>query len=240
MTASTTLPNTVPTTVPTTTGSAHLRPPSVRSRAAAETRERILHAALGSIASRGYEGTSLDSLGAAIGVTKQTILHHFGSKDGLLGAIVARSAAELVAAIGGALRSAPISSRTTESVLSVVDRTVRAAFRLAAFRPELIALTREVARLGDRQTTDLLRALDPLTVPATRYLDRAVHDGAVRQHDAHALLMGTYARLIGAATEVEVMRQLGVEPPLRILVRRQNGLLSELHRALAPDETRSI
>ncbi len=227
MTASTTLPNN-PESVRGTS-----RTP--RSRTAADTRERILDTALASIATRGYDGTSLDSLGAAIGVTKQTILHHFGSKDGLLRAIVERSASQLVTAIGGALRAAPIGGRTTESVLTVVDRTVRAAFRLAAFRPELIALTREVARLGDRQTTDLLRALDPLTVPATRYLDRAVRAGVVRPHDAHALLMGTYARLIGAATEVEVMRQLGVEPPLRILVRRQNGLLSELHRALAPE-----
>ncbi len=186
------------------------------------------------MATRGYDGTSLDSLGVTIGLTKQTILHHFGSKDGLLSALVERSASELVAAIGGALRAAPLRERSTESVLTVVDRTVRAAFRLAAFRPELIALTREVARLGDRQTAELLRALDPLTVPATRFLARAVRDGAVRPHDSHALLMGTYARLIGAATEVEVMRQLGVEPPLRILVRRQNGLLSELHRALDP------
>ncbi len=190
------------------------------------------------MATRGYDGTSLDALGATLGVTKQTVLHHFGSKDGLLQALVERSALELAQAIGGALRTAPIRGRDTDSVLAVVDRTVRASFRLAAFRPELIALTREVARLGERRTADLLSALDPLTATATRYLARAVRDGSVRPHDSNALVMGTYARLIGAATEVEVMRQLGVEPPLRILVRRQNGLLSELHRALAPDSPR--
>ena len=190
------------------------------------------------MAARGYDGTSLDALGATLGVTKQTVLHHFGSKDGLLRALVERSALELAHAIGGALRTAPIRGRDTASVLTVVDRTVRASFRLAAVRPELIALTREVARLGERRTADLLKALDPLTATATRYLGRAVRDGSVRPHDSNALVMGTYARLIGAATEVEVMRQLGVEPPLRILVRRQNGLLNELQRALAPESPR--
>jgi AcrR family transcriptional regulator len=212
------------------------RPPATRSRAAAATRDRILDAALASVASKGYDATSLDALGATLGVTKQTILHHFGSKDGLLRALVERSAADLVFAIGGALRSAPLRGRDTASVLGVVSRTVRAGFRLAAFRPELIALTREVARLGAGQTTDLMTALDPLTAPAVRYLQRAVRDGAVREHNSHELLMGTYARLIGAATEVEVMRQLGVEPPFRILVRRQNGLLDEIRRSLDPVE----
>jgi TetR/AcrR family transcriptional regulator len=198
------------------------------------TRQRILDAALSSVASKGYDGTSLDSLAATIGVTKQTILHHFGSKDGLLRALLERSVAELKEAVTDSLRRVPVHERSTEAVLKSIDRAVRSAFRLAAYRPELIALTREVARLGGGRTADLLRALDPLTSTASRFLARAVRDGAVRPHDAHALLLGTYARVIGAATEVEVMRQLGIEPPLRILVRRQSGLLEELHQALDP------
>jgi TetR/AcrR family transcriptional regulator len=208
------------TTVPTGTGAA--------------TRQKILDAALTSVARKGYDGTSLDALAASIGVTKQTILHHFGSKDGLLRALLERSVGELKLAVADSLRRTPTPERTTEAVLSVIDRAVRSAFRLAAYRPELIALTREVARLGGSRTADLMSALDPLTTTASRFLTRAVRDGAVLPHDAHALLLGTYARVIGAATEVEVMRQLGIEPPLRILVRRQSALLDELHRALDP------
>ncbi len=200
----------------------------------ASTRLRILDAALASIASKGYDGTSLDALAGGIGVTKQTILHHFGSKDGLLRSVLERSALELRDAVAAGLREARTDDRSTVGVLRVIDRAVRAAFRLAALRPELIALTREVARLGGQQTIDLMTVLDPLTATAERFLHRAIRDGAVRPHDSRALLLGMYARIIGAATEVEVMHQLGVEPPLRILVRRQNGLLGELHRALDP------
>jgi AcrR family transcriptional regulator len=199
------------------------------------TRERILDAALSSIAAKGYDGTSLDGLANGVGFTKQTILHHFGSKDGLLRAVLERSAGELREAVAGGLRRTKTDDRSTEGVLHVVDQAVRASFRLAARRPELIALTREVARLGGQQTVDLLTVLDPLTAVAGLFLNRAIRDGAVRSHDSRSLLLGMYARIIGAATEVEVMRQLGVEPPLRILVRRQNGLIEELHRALNPD-----
>jgi TetR/AcrR family transcriptional regulator len=198
------------------------------------TRSRILDAALASIAQRGYEGTSLDALAASVGFTKQTLLHHFGSKDGLLRAVVERSAAELQQAIGSGLIRESLGSLETVSVLRIVDRAMRSAFRLAATRPELIALIREVARLGGDQTANLLAAVEPLTATAERFLQLAVRAGAVRPHDSRALLLGAYARVIGAATEVESLRQLGVEPPLRIVVRRQNELLAELHRALEP------
>jgi AcrR family transcriptional regulator len=209
-------------------------PLTAPAKQSALTRQRILDAALTAIATKGYDGTSLDALASGIGVTKQTILHHFGSKRGLLGAVLERSAGELRTAVADALRTSSPDDRTTAGVLRVVDRAVRASFRLAATRPELIALTREVARLGGEEALELIAVLDPLTNTGVRYLNRASRDAAVRAHDARGLLLGMYARIIGAATEVEVMRQFGVEPPLRILVRRQNGLLEELHRALTP------
>jgi TetR/AcrR family transcriptional regulator len=197
------------------------------------TRRRILEAALISLSSKGYEGTSLDNVAAQIGVTKQTVLHHYGSKEGLLRAVLVDGTEELRLAIATGLRVRN-DSRTTEGVLHVIDRAVRAAFRLAATRPELIALTREAARLGGEKTADLLSAVDPLTTVASRFLQRAIRDGSVRRHDPNALLLGAYARVIGAATEVEVLQQLGLKPSLRILVRRQNELLEELHVALTP------
>ena len=51
---------------------------------APSTSDRILQAALSSFAGKGFEATSLDSLARSLGITKQTILHHFGSKDLLL------------------------------------------------------------------------------------------------------------------------------------------------------------
>jgi TetR/AcrR family transcriptional regulator len=200
--------------------------------AARTTRARILDAALMSIAQRGYDGTSLDGLAATVGFTKQTVLHHFGSKEGVLRALTERSAAELATAIGGGLRAGAVRSSDAEAVLGVVNRAVRSMFRLAATRPELIALVRETARLGGSHSDALFDAIEPLTAAAHRYLQRAVRSGAVRPHDSRALLLGAYARVIGTATEIEALRHLGIDPSLRIVVRRQNELLTELRQAL--------
>ena len=70
------------------------------------TPERILDGALRTFGTRGYDGTSLDALAANVGVRKQTILHHFGSKERLLDALVERSAEELVATLDAALAHA--------------------------------------------------------------------------------------------------------------------------------------
>lgn len=53
-----------------------------------ETRERILSAAVAEFASRGYNAVGVQDVCAASGITKPTLYYHFGSKRGLLEAIV--------------------------------------------------------------------------------------------------------------------------------------------------------
>ena len=53
---------------------------------------------------RGYEATSLDTVAKSLELTKQSILYWFPSKDALLEAVIARSAADLSAALETALR----------------------------------------------------------------------------------------------------------------------------------------
>ncbi|HYD08903.1 MAG TPA: TetR/AcrR family transcriptional regulator, partial [Acidimicrobiales bacterium] len=72
-----------------------------------DTRARILDEALQSFAATpGYEATSLDVVATRLGVTKQTILHHFGSKAALLDAVIDRSAEDLSDALERALAKA--------------------------------------------------------------------------------------------------------------------------------------
>lgn len=193
----------------------------------ASTPERILDAALVSIAAKGYDATSLDSVAAALGVRKQTVLHHFGSKEGLLRALLARSADEVRDAVEGGLGSSGPAMQRVEAV-------VKAVFRLAAIRPDLLALTRETIRLGGSFTSELLAALEPLTHRGTQFLGSAMDAGELRRADPRLVLLTTYSTVIGAATEVEVLRQLGVAPSIRILVRRRRELIDELRAVLAP------
>ncbi len=189
------------------------------------TADRILDAALVSFGSRGYEATSLDALAEGLGMRKQSILYWFSSKDVLLEALIDRSAAELAGALEASLARAGGGWARIEAV-------VRSVFRLAARRPELLGLVREVGRLGPPAATRLTLALDPLLRRASAFLEAEMDAGTVRRHEPRLLLLAIYSTVIGMVTEVEVLRALGEEPSARSLVRRRQEILSLLRSAL--------
>ncbi len=193
----------------------------------ASTPERILDAALSSFGTRGYEATSLDALGNSLGLSKQTILYWFPSKEALLAALIDRSASELFDAMESALVGAGQGWERVEAV-------VRSVFRLAARRPELLGLVREVSRLGPPAATQMTAALGPLLTRASDFLEAEMDSGRMRRHDPKLLLLAIYSTVIGMATEVEVLRAIGEEPTARSLVRRRADVLELLRSALIP------
>ena len=75
-----------------------------------QRREEILDAAADLFATSGYRGTSLAAIAERVGVTQPTVLHHFGTKENLLQAVVERleevdkpSILSLFSASGGAV-----------------------------------------------------------------------------------------------------------------------------------------
>lgn len=192
------------------------------------SRDRVVDAAVAAFGSRGYDATSLDALAGDLGVRKQTILYYCPSKEALLDAAIDRAAAELSAVLEDALDGAG-------SGWSRVEAVVRSVFRLAARRPELLGLLREVSRLGPPAATRLTTALEPLIARAAQFLEVEMDTGAMRRHDPKLLLLAAYSAVIGVATEVEVLRALGYEPTARSLVRRRRELLSFLRSALVPE-----
>jgi TetR/AcrR family transcriptional regulator len=195
---------------------------------AGATRDRILDAALAAWGTRGYEATSLDALATALGLTKQSILYWFPSKEVLLEAVIRRSARELSEALQSALDAAGGGWERVEAV-------VRSVFRLAARRPELLGLLREVSRLGPPAATQMTQALQPLVRRASEFLEAEMDTGHMRRHDPNLLLLAIYSTVIGMVTEVEVLRALGEEPTARSLVRRRSDVLALLRSALVPD-----
>jgi AcrR family transcriptional regulator len=72
----------------------------------AEREQQILDAAVEVFTERGFQNASMDAVAERVGVTKPVLYTHFGSKDGLLLACIARARAELLEATTAAVAAA--------------------------------------------------------------------------------------------------------------------------------------
>jgi AcrR family transcriptional regulator len=92
------------------------------------TRERILRAAAALFRQKGFNGTSMQDLAAAVGITKSSLYHHFPSKQALLSEIL-----ELTV------------ERVTPAVRAVAEADLPAADRLRrAVALHLVELVRDL------------------------------------------------------------------------------------------------
>ncbi|MEN1729126.1 MAG: TetR/AcrR family transcriptional regulator [Pseudomonadota bacterium] len=53
-----------------------------------DTRERFIQAATRLFSERGFYGASMDQIAREVGLTKQAMIHHFGTKEKLYGAVL--------------------------------------------------------------------------------------------------------------------------------------------------------
>lgn len=87
--------------------------------------ERLLAAATRLFAERGYEGTSVQEIVTAAGVTKGAMYHYFGSKDDLLYEVYARvlrMQTEHLVEITG--RDAPVAERVHTAAVDVIVTSI--------------------------------------------------------------------------------------------------------------------
>ncbi len=176
---------------------------TITSVAGVTTRDRILDAALLGFGTRGYEATALDMIAVELGVRKQTILYWFASKEALLDAVVERSGIELSGVFEAALASGEIGVDRIESVM-------RAVFRYAVRRPQLLGLLREVERLGPTTAMGLSSRLQPLIDRAVRSVDMLMQAKVIRQGDPRLMLAFLYSTILGVATDLQAQRAFGV------------------------------
>jgi TetR/AcrR family acrAB operon transcriptional repressor len=141
------------------------------------SRERLIEAATRLFAERGYRDASVQAIGEAAGISRGSIFWHFGSKEGLLWAVVQRAftrweAETLVPEVGDARGEEAIGRalRAHRRFLADEGGTLRLLFVLMLEalgpRPELAG---EFARLHR-----------DLRVLATPWLEEAVADGDFR------------------------------------------------------------
>lgn len=162
-----------------------------------------------------------------MGVTKQTILYHFKSKDGLLRAVLAEAAETLRGALDREVEA-------NQPGWPRVEATVRTAFGLAVRRPELLGLLREVGRLGPPVSDDVIALLQPMIDRAVDAIGTGMDDGTFRRSDPRLVLVSAYAAVTGVVSDPEILRAVGLELDVRTAARLRRTVLDFLEAALAP------
>ncbi len=193
-----------------------------------DTRGRILEAATDLFGVRGVDAVSLDVIAAEVGVAKQTLLYWFASKDDLVQAVLAQTAAQLGVAIEAAIRA------SGDDPLDRIEAVVKAVFRPAVRRPALLGLVREASRLSGPAAERLNGALRPLVERGVRYMEGEMDRGLLRRADPRLVAALCYATVTGIATEPEALRAVGWQPTTSELRRLRSELLAFLRAALAP------
>ncbi len=81
------------------------------------TRDQFLEAAIRQFANRGFYGASIAGIAAELSLTKQALLHHFGSKERLYGEILRLTSDRAVATMEQATREIPDPAERLEEVI---------------------------------------------------------------------------------------------------------------------------
>lgn len=99
-------------------------PPSRRRRTAEEARTAILDAAERRLVAAGPAGIRLQEVAADVGVSHPTVLHHFGSREALVEAVVARALESMHNGLLAALPTAPGQPDQVARLLDNVSATL--------------------------------------------------------------------------------------------------------------------
>jgi AcrR family transcriptional regulator len=150
---------------------AHPRPIQ-RSRRTAQgdaSRERILEAAIEMIADHGFTATSVDALCRRAGIVKTALYWHFGSKDGLLAAVIERVAGDWTEEIQKSVYQAgpnPMDrlNRALDGMRALVEQKphlLRLLLTLTFERAQVSAETREALRRASaRAESAIVRGIE--------------------------------------------------------------------------------
>jgi AcrR family transcriptional regulator len=99
-------------------------PPPRKRRTAEEARTAILDAAEQLLVASGPAGIRLQEVAADVGVSHPTVLHHFGSREGLMEAVVARALESLHAGLLAAVQTSPKGPDQVATLLDSVFETM--------------------------------------------------------------------------------------------------------------------
>jgi TetR/AcrR family transcriptional regulator, mexJK operon transcriptional repressor len=196
---------------------------SLRESLSAANRSRVLRAAMSSFLSRGY-GSSVDYIAQRAGVAKQTVYHHFPSKDVLFKEV----ARELVKGVLVELEGSPGDLRAALLRFGL-------AYRKRVLAPQGIAIFRtlvpEIARFRALARSMYAESAGGTVRRLAQHLERAMDAGALRREDpefAAELLLGM---LVG---QDRIKRLFGVGQAAESESRRAARIVDCFLKAFSP------
>jgi AcrR family transcriptional regulator len=98
--------------------------PPRRRRTAEQARREILDAAEKQLSRSGPDSIRLQDVASEVGVSHPTVLHHFGSRDELVRAVIERAFETLQSELVGAFQMTDIHERETLALLNRVSQTL--------------------------------------------------------------------------------------------------------------------
>lgn len=189
------------------------------------TAERILDAAEALFAERGYEGTTLRDVAAAVGIRNPSLYNHFENKESLYAAVlerVIRPVLDLLAAEVG--RSSGTNS----------DSIVQGVMDLLMQHPNLPRLVQHETLTGGQHLTPMLREwIAPVFVSANA---AAAGTAAWRDDQVPLLVLAMYNVVVGYFSAASMLGALSGDDLLsRDALERQTEFLLEFVNRLFPE-----
>src|SRR3954464_4299781 len=193
------------------------------------SQDRILEAARGEFALHGYSAR-LQDIAERAGLTRPTLLYHFGSKERLYAAVIEEAMHDWADMTDAAVAAAPVG-------FNRVAALVRAGLEFFATHQDFVVIwRREAIEGGGRLEVAMAEHMRPFLERAVAFLEREVDAGRLRAHDPVELMQLVYGAVSTYFSDAGFRARLSGIDPMTAQARERCGrsLTGMLRDALAP------